>query len=79
MRWLGFGKGRGRQADAHYNRGITLAEASELDEAIAEFREAIRLQPEHVARPYRPGERPGGRVGDGRGDRGIPRGDPAPA
>jgi tetratricopeptide (TPR) repeat protein len=45
------GKRRGRQpagADAHYNRGITLAEEWELDEAIAEFRAAIRLQPEHV-------------------------------
>ena len=33
-------------ADAHYNRGITLAEQGKLDEAITEFREAIRLQPD---------------------------------
>ena len=51
LRCLGFGKRRGQQpadADAHYNRGITLAEQGKLDEAVAEFRSAIRLQPELV-------------------------------
>jgi tetratricopeptide (TPR) repeat protein len=51
LRCLGFGKRRGKQpadADAHYNRGITLAEQWNREEAAAEFRAAIRLKPEHV-------------------------------
>ncbi len=35
-------------ANAHHNWGITLAEQGKLDEAITEFRAAIRLQPELV-------------------------------
>jgi tetratricopeptide (TPR) repeat protein len=52
LRCLGFGKRRGQQladADAHYNRGITLAEQGNREGAAAEFRSAIRLKPELVS------------------------------
>ncbi|MGO9923883.1 MAG: tetratricopeptide repeat protein [Isosphaeraceae bacterium] len=46
---LWFGSRRGRQpadAAAHYNRGVDLQEQGKLEEAIAEYRTAIRLQPD---------------------------------
>ncbi len=36
------------QADAHYKQGVSLFEENKLEEAIAELREAIRLQPQHA-------------------------------
>ena len=35
---------------AHNNLGIALDDQGKLEEAIAEYREAIRLQPENVER-----------------------------
>ena len=42
-----------QQAEDHYKHGVELFEENKLDEAIAELREAIQLQPEHAdARNY---------------------------
>ena len=48
---LGCGKQRGQQsadADAHFNRGNALQEQGKLEEAIAAYRAAIRLQPDYA-------------------------------
>ena len=75
---------RGDPAQARPRRGPHQprhrpARQGKLDEAIAEFREAIRLKPDHAEAHYNLGialEQPGE---GGRGDRRVPRGDPAPA
>src|SRR5262245_20773111 len=45
-------QGRGetaqRLANAHYNRGVAYKDKGDLDRAIADFTEAIRLNPRHV-------------------------------
>ena len=65
--------------DAHINLGVALDHRGKRDEAIAEFREALRLKPDLAMAHYslgiallRSGEA-------GRGDRRVPRGDPAQA
>jgi tetratricopeptide (TPR) repeat protein len=37
-----------RLANAHYNRGIAYKDKGDLDRAIADFGEAIRLNPKHA-------------------------------
>ena len=66
-------------AAAHYNLGNALRDQGKLDEAMAEYRAAIRLQPDFAGSRTRPRQRPG-RPGQARpSHRRIPRGDPAPA
>ena len=64
---------------AHVNLGLALEAQGKLDEAVAEYREAIRLKPDDASAHFNlgnalklPGE---ARRGDGR----MPRGDPAQA
>ena len=48
---LWFGNRRGQQpadAEAHYNLGVALKAQGKLEEAIAEFRAAIRLKPDYA-------------------------------
>ena len=65
-------------AAAHYNLGLALGDQGKLDEAVAEYRTAIRLKPDvaeahsNLGNALRPGEAR-------RGRRRIPRGDPAQA
>ena len=66
-------------AEAHTNLGNVLSSQGKLDEAIAEYREAIRLKPDDAEAHYNLGialQRPGQAR---RGDRRVPRGDPAQA
>ena len=61
------------------NLGIALADQGKLEEAIAEYRTAIRLKPDLRRGPLQPRQRPS-RPGEARGgDRRIPHGDPAQA
>ena len=43
--WLGNRWGKQSDAVAHYNRGVDLQEQGKLEEAVAEYRTAIRLNP----------------------------------
>jgi tetratricopeptide (TPR) repeat protein len=50
--WLGNQWRRKSDAMAHYERGVALAVQGKLDEAIAEYRAAIRLKPDHAEPHY---------------------------
>jgi tetratricopeptide (TPR) repeat protein len=42
------GEAENRRANAHYNRAIAYRDKGDLDRAIADFTEAIRLNPQHA-------------------------------
>ena len=47
---------RGADAEAHYNLGVALKEQGKVDEAMAEFRVAIRLKPDYAEAHYNLGK-----------------------
>ena len=66
-------------AYAHANLGVALMRQGKLDEAIAEYREAIRLRPDDGPTHFNLGTALGRQGKLDEADRRVPRGDPAPA
>ena len=64
-------------AVAHNNLGNALHVSGDRPGAIAEYREVIRLRPDDRPGPLQPRQRPGRLGRPARGDRRVPRGDPA--
>ncbi len=50
--WLGNGLRRKSDVMPHYERGLELADQGKLDEAITEYRAAIRIKPDHAEAHY---------------------------
>ena len=70
---------QGGPPPAHDALGNALTDKGRLDEAIAEYREAIRLKKDLPQGPRQPRQRPVGQGPAGRGHRRIPRGHPTQA